>query len=926
MSITADPRADAADDDGTQWCALEAGAAAAALGVEPTQGLSAGEVVERRDRFGSNRLAEPPVRPKWLVFVDQFRTGIVYLLGGAGLLAGILGDIKDLVVIFLVLIANAVLGYVQQSKASNALAALERMLVTRVRVRRDGVTDEVDIDELVPGDVVLLEAGDRVPADGRLVLTANTSIDESSLTGESVPVDKHADADVAADAAIGDRINMAWMNTTVVRGRAEMVVTATGMRTEIGRVADLLASAETSKTPLEKQLDHLSHRLAIIAGVAAVVVFITQWFIEGSFRDAMLGAVALAVAAIPEGLPAVVTVTLAVGIAQMAKENAIVKRLHSVETLGSTSVICSDKTGTLTMNQMTMRELDCGGVTWRAEGEGYAPVGRIVAEDGSDRTAEARGPLLVAALCSDAVLIDDGGAPGIIGDPTEAALVVAAAKVGLVAPDERGRRPRLGEVPFDSATKFMATFHRVDPDDRGSDVMVCVKGAPDVLLARSTTRRLADGSIAPIDTTARDSLQASNHALAAHGLRVLALASRTLPASEVLGPDGTVTDPDTWVDGLCLEALAGIVDPPRSEARDAIAVCRQAGIDVKMITGDHGVTAGAIAAQLGIRGEVVTGDDLDAMDDAELAARVADIGVCARVAPEHKVRVVEALRSHGSIVAMTGDGVNDAAALRRSDIGVAMGITGTEVTKEAGDMVLTDDNFATIVVAVRRGRTVYDNILKFIRFQLATSFGAISTIFGASLIGQPVPFTPLQVLWVNLIADGPTAIALGLDAPSTGVMDRSPVPAGARILDRARFLRIAFQGVVTGVGVLALYAWAIGHYGESAENKPIVAMTLAFTAFVLAQVVNVFSARSETRSVFSRDTLTNGRLWASVIGVVVLQIVITEFGPARDLFDTAALSFGQWMLCLLPPAALLVAVEGWKAGARRRRRRPVEAV
>jgi len=342
---------------------------------------------------------------------------------------------------------------------------------------------------------------------------------------------------------------------------------------------------------------------------------------------------------------------------------------------------------------------------------------------------------------------------------------------------------------------------------------------------------------------------------------------------------------------------------------------------VKMITGDHGVTAGAIAGQLGIRGEVVTGDDLDAMDDDELTSRVAHIGVCARVAPEHKVRVVEALRSQGAIVAMTGDGVNDAAALRRSDIGVAMGITGTEVTKEAGDMVLTDDNFATIVVAVRRGRTVYDNILKFIRFQLATSFGAISTIFGASVIGLPVPFTPLQVLWVNLIADGPTAIALGLDAPSSGVMDRSPVPAGSRILDRARFLRIAFQGVVTGVGVLVLYAWAIGHYRETGEHTPVVAMTMAFTAFVLAQVVNVFSARSETRSVFTREMLSNWRLWASVGGVVVLQLAITEIGPVRDLFDTAALSFGQWMLCLLPPAVLLVAVEAWKAVARRRRRR-----
>ncbi len=919
MSITADQRPDA--DGSEPWCALQPGATAARLGVDQSQGLTGSEVEARRAVHGPNRLAEPPVRPRWLVFVDQFRTGIVYLLAGAAILAGVLGDVKDLVVIFIVLFANAVLGYVQQAKASNALAALERMLVTRVRVRRDGVTAEVDIDELVPGDVVLLEAGDRVPADGRLVLTANTSIDESSLTGESVPVDKECDATVAADAAIGDRVTMAWMNTTVVRGRAEMLVTATGMSTEIGRVADLLASAETSKTPLEKQLDHLSHRLAIIAGVAAVVVFITQWVLEGNFRDAMLGAVALAVAAIPEGLPAVVTVTLAVGISQMAKENAIVKRLHSVETLGSTSVICSDKTGTLTMNQMTMRELDLGGTVWSVEGEGYAPIGRVVAADGTDRTEAARGPLLVAALCSDAVLVDDDGVAGIIGDPTEAALVVGAEKVGLVAPTERDRRPRLGEVPFDSATKFMATFHRVDPDDAGSDVLVCVKGAPDVLLERSTKWKLDDGSTAAIDSSARDTLQASNHSMAARGLRVLALASRRVPASEVLGPDGRVADPDRWIGELCLEALAGIVDPPRSEARDAIAVCHNAGIDVKMITGDHGVTAGAIAAQLGIRGDVVTGDELDSMDDEELAARVTDIGVCARVSPEHKVRVVEALRSHGSIVAMTGDGVNDAAALRRSDIGVAMGITGTEVTKEAGDMVLTDDNFATIVVAVRRGRTVYDNILKFIRFQLATSFGAISTIFGASVLGQHVPFTPLQVLWVNLIADGPTAIALGLDQPASGVMDRKPVPAGARILDRARFIRVAFQGVVTAIGVLALYLWAIGHYGEADADRPVIAMTMAFTAFVVAQLVNVFSARSETQSVFVRDTLTNWRLWGSVIGVVVLQIFITEFEPVRNVFDTSALSFGQWMLCLLPPALLLVGVEVWKAVARFRLRR-----
>lgn len=913
---------DASTADPSAWASTSGGAVASAMTVDPAVGLSASEVEIRRERFGPNRLAEPPRRSKWLVFLDQFRTGIVYLLGGAGVLAGILGDVKDLVVIFLVLIANAVLGYVQQARASNALAALERMLVTRVRVRRDGVTDEVDIDELVPGDVVLLEAGDRVPADGRLVLTANASVDESSLTGESVPVDKHADADVPAAAAIGDRITMAWMNTTVVRGRAEMVVTATGMSTEIGRVADLLASAETSKTPLERQLDHLSHRLAIIAGLAAAVVFVAQWIIEDSFRDAVLGAVALAVAAIPEGLPAVVTVTLAVGIAQMAKENAIVKRLHSVETLGSTSVICSDKTGTLTMNQMTVREIDRGGSVWLVEGEGYAPRGRVVGSGGVDRDGEARIALLPAVLCSDAVLTDDDGVPGIIGDPTEAALVVAAAKVGLEAATERTRRPRLAEVPFDSATKFMATFHRADPDDPASDVLVCVKGAPDVLLARSTAWVGADGAEQPVDDGVRSGLSGANHGLAERGMRVLALATRTLPAARVLEADGSVAEPAAWITDLRLEAFAGIVDPPRSEARDAIAVCHRAGIDVKMITGDHGVTAGAIAAQLGIPGVVVTGDDLDAMDDEELAARVSEIGVCARVSPEHKVRVVEALRSRGEIVAMTGDGVNDAAALRRADIGVAMGVTGTEVTKEAGDMVLTDDNFATIVVAVRRGRAVYDNILKFIRFQLATAFGAIGTIFGASVFGVHVPFTPLQVLWVNLIADGPTAIALGLDAPSPGIMDRRPVPSEARILDRPRLIRVIFQGFVTTVGVLWLYIWAIGRYDDSPSGSvaPEVAMTMAFTAFVMAQVVNVFSARSELHSVFTRTQFRNWRLWASVIAVVVLQIAITEIAPFRDVFDTAALSWTQWGYCLLPAVGLLIGVELWKVGARIRAR------
>ena len=819
----------------SDWCSLSSSECVARLGGDSVGGLSANDIADRQASFGLNRLAEPPRRSKLRVFVDQFRTGIVYVLAGAGVLAGVLGDIKDLVIIFVVLFVNAILGYAQEAKASNALAALERMLITRVRVRRNGVTDEVAMDQLVPGDIVLLEAGDRVPADGRLLLAANLSVDESSLTGESVPVEKTADATTDAGSPIGDRIGMVFMNTTVSRGRAEVIVTNTGMAPEMGKVAELLVSAKPSKTPLERQLDALSKTLAIIAGIAATVVFIVQWIIEKDFTTAILGAVALAVAAIPEGLPAVVTVTLAIGISKMAKQNAIVKRLHSVETLGSTSVICSDKTGTLTLNQMTAHEAVRGGEVWLVSGGGYGTDGTITASGGHVVTdAVASEALLPAVLCSDAVLVADAeNGPGIIGDPTEAALVVLGAKAGVHATEARTRRPRLGEVPFDSATKFMATFHLVDPDDPQSDVLLCVKGAPDVVLGLSTSFADATGGQQELIDSERGFRRAENDRLASQGMRVLAVATRQLAASEVLDANGAVVSPESWITDLRLELLVGIVDPARTEARDAIALCHRAGIDVKMITGDHAVTAGAIATQLGIQGEVVTGDDLDAMSDEELAERIGAIAVCARVSPEHKVRVVEALRANGEIVAMTGDGVNDAAALRRADIGVAMGITGTEVTKEAGDMVLADDNFATIVDAVRGGRAVYDNILKFVRFQVATAIGAISTILGASVLGQHVPFTPLQVLWVNLIADGPTAITLGVDERAPGLMQRDPVPAGSPILSRNRMKQVVLQGVVTAIGVLAVYWYAIHEYDSDIPDgeAPIVAMTMAFTAF-----------------------------------------------------------------------------------------------
>jgi Ca2+-transporting ATPase len=882
---------------------------AARFDVDPGEGLSASVVAERTERYGPNRLAEPPRRSNWLLFLDQFRSGIVYVLAGAAVISGVFGDLKDPIVIGVVLLINAVLGYWQESKASSALDALKKMLVARVRVRRDGAVTEVVTDELVPGDIVLLEAGDKVPADGRVLMAANLTVDESAFTGESVPVDKDTDVVEALDGPVGDRRGSLYMNTTVVRGRTEMVVTGTGMSTEIGKIAELLGAEDVGETPLQRQLDGLSKKLALIAIVAVALVFALQLIQGEEFADAALGAVALAVAAIPEGLPAVVTLTLAIGTSQMAKRHAIVKRLHSVETLGSTTTICSDKTGTLTLNQMTARRVVRGGRTWSVSGEGYSvegdfqdPSGTVVSPD------ELRPTLLPAALCADAIARRGAdGQPEIVGDPTEVALVVAAAKAGIDVEGIRRERPRIGEVPFDSATKFMATFHT--GDDEGT-VIAFVKGAPDVLIDRSTSSLDDAGAQTTLDDAGRSALQEANHGLASEGMRVLALAQRTLPASEVLDADGEVADPERWIGELELMALVAIVDPPRVEARDAIALCHTAGIDVKMITGDHATTAGAIAGELGITGRVVTGDDLSAMSDEELADQIEDIGVCARVSPEHKVRVVKALQTRGHVVAMTGDGVNDAAALRRADIGVAMGITGTEVTKEAGDMILTDDNFSTIVGAVERGRMIYDNIVKFVRFQLCTNLGAISTILAASLLGFPVPFTPIQVLWVNIIADGPPAISLGVDPPAPGVMDRAPRGAGDAILTVPRLVRLLFFAVIMAAGTLGIFVYARDTWNEE------VALTMAFTTFVLFQMVNVFNARSETTSALSRYSFTNGKLWASVVGVTALQILAVTWGPMRSLFDTERLDASQIGLCFLVALSVLVAEEIRKAIAR----------
>ncbi|HSO43730.1 MAG TPA: HAD-IC family P-type ATPase, partial [Rhodospirillales bacterium] len=730
------------------WHALSAEAVGARLEVDPAQGLSAADAERRLAERGPNRLSEVAPRPAWLRLLDQFKGVLILILVVAAVVAYFVGDLTDTIVILVVVVFNALLGFYQEHRAEQSLGALKRMLALKARVRRDGAKQEIDAAELVPGDLVVLEAGDKTPADGRLCVANALQIDEAALTGESEPAEKHT-GNAAENAPLAERANMSFMNTVVTRGRGEMLVTATGMDTEMGRIAGMMRDAPEGMTPLQRQLDRLGKRLALIAGVVVALIF-TLTLLQGQpLAAAALTAITLAVAAIPEGLPAVVTLTLALGMRRMAAQQAIVKRLAAVETLGCTTVICSDKTGTLTLNQMTARAVWAGGCTFAVSGEGYGGEGAITSADEAGEPAGDLSFLLVPAAVSNDSRVNQGE---LIGDPTEGALAALAHKGGVDADEARSRLPRMAEIGFESARKYMATFHRA-----GDRVQLFVKGASEVLLPLCETARYPDGE-RPLDAEGRALLERDLNAVAGSGLRILAVASREL-SPDAFDPGGEL---EPHVRDLCLEGLIGIKDPARSEAREAIALCRAAGIQVKMITGDHKATAKAVARELALEGEALGGDDLDPMDDAELAARVPSVGVFARVAPEHKVKLVRALKQSGHVVAMTGDGVNDAPALKNADIGVAMGITGTEVSKEAAAMILTDDNFATIVHAVEEGRTIYANNVKFVRFQLATNIGALATVLAAVLLSWPVPFNPIQILWVNIIMDGPPAMALGV--------------------------------------------------------------------------------------------------------------------------------------------------------------------
>ncbi|WP_199849814.1 cation-translocating P-type ATPase [Blastococcus sp. Marseille-P5729] len=877
-----------------------------AYDVTVGRGLDEAEVARRVSRHGQNALEEKAAVPGWRKIISLLADKMTIVLLVAAVVSAVVSrEWETPVVILLVITLNTFLNYKQEAKAEDSLAALREMSVATSRVRRSGVERQIDRAQIVPGDVVLLEAGDTVPADGRVVEASRLQVAESALTGESAPVDKGVGVLPPDDVPLGERSNVLFMNTEVTRGRAVMVVTDTGMATQMGQIAGLLGSASDEKTPLQRRIDKLAGMLTLIALVVVSIVFVMGLIRGQSWSDLLITAVSLAVATIPEGLTAVVAFTLAMGATRLAERGAIIKQLAAVETLGSTSHIATDKTGTLTLNKMTARRVSTAGGRYRVTGDGYNPEGRILTPDGNPPPQSLSQAFLAMALCNDGVVRDGE----LVGDPTDGALVVLAEKGGIDVEGARRHLPRVAEVPFDSDYKLQATFH-----ERDGRILVCVKGAPGAIADAASHLLGPDGVPRELTRADRDELHEHIGQMAREGMRTMMVAGKqidTLPE----GADALFDE----VRDLTLYALIGIVDPPRSEAADAIREAHEAGIRVHMITGDHLVTASAIADTLGIGGDHASGAELDELDDDQLRERSENLGVLARVAPEHKIRVVKSLQDRGHVVAMTGDGVNDAPALKQADIGVAMGITGTDVSKGAARMILTDDNFATIVEAVRLGRGIYDNVLKFVRFQLTTSWGFVMMFLAASAFGIAggAPFTALQILWVNIIMDGPPALALGVEPADKDVMKRPPRPAGEHLLTRGRVIGIAGGALWMSVATLLVILFADEVFPGISDAA---VTTLAFTTFVFFQVFNLLNVRSD-ESVFSRRSLTNPAIWISLAVVLVFQVLVVELAFLQNIFSTAGLSSQQWAFAVAVGSSILWLEEIRKLGVRAYQRR-----
>jgi cation-transporting P-type ATPase F len=860
------------------WHTLNTGEAARRLDVDPTRGLTEADAARRLAHHGPNRPTQPPPRSPWLRLLDQLVQPLVVVLIVAGLITAYLGEWVDAGVILGVVLVNALVGFIQEGRAEAALAALARVVATEVTVLREGERKRLDAVGLVPGDVVWLAAGDKVPADLRLLHGKELRLVEAALTGESLPADKQPALVMAADTPLADRRNMAYAGTHVAAGQGHGLVIATGDATETGRIAGLIAAAPELSTPLTRKMARFAHLLLIVILLFAALTFAIGVLRGESAYAMFMAAVALAVGAIPEGLPAAITITLAIGVARMAKRRVIIRKLPAVETLGSTTVICSDKTGTLTENAMTVRAVWAGGRRHGVGGQGYGVEGDVESPAQAGLDAALRETLLAGALCNDASLQREGHHWRITGDPTEAALLVAARKAGLDETTLRRVFPRLDELPFDSTRQTMATLHEIE-DER----VVYVKGALERLLPACVAMLDASGREANLDAGA---IEAEAGDLARQGMRVLALAHAHLPGVQSL-------DADRIRDGLVFLGLAGMLDPPRPKAVAAVKTCHAAGIRVKMITGDHPETALAVARQLGIAAAgatALTGRDLARLDGDGLRTAVEKVDVFARVEPEQKLRLVEALQAGGDVVAMTGDGVNDAPALKQADIGIAMGLSGTEVAKEAAAMVLTDDNFASIEAAVEEGRGIYDNLVKFITWTIPTNAGEGLVIVAAILAGVTLPVTPLQILWINMTTAVLLGLTLAFEPTEKGIMRRPPRPPAAPILDRVLVWRILLVGVLLLVGAFGLFLLELKRGGSLTEAR-----TVAANVFVMVELVYLFNCRSLTRSMFSIGPFGNPWVWLGAGSMLALQLAFTYVPLFNTLFHTAPIDADAWL-------------------------------
>ena len=883
------------------WHTLSAHAVIAELAGDPAVGLTDSEARARLLWYGQNELAAAARLSGWALFFRQFKNAFIIILLAAAVLSGGLGHTVEALAIFVIVFFAALLGFVQEWRAERALQALQELSAPLALVLRDGVEREIPARELVPGDIIFLVTGDRIPADARLIDAINLKVEEAALTGESVATEKNSAMICRSDAVVGDRRNLVFAGTSATYGRGRAIVTATGMRTEFGRIAGLLEGVKREITPLQKNLNKIGGSFTKIALIIIAVIIVLGLWRGQPFLEVLVFGIALAVAVVPEALPAVVTISLAIGVQRMAKRHALVRYLPAVETLGGTTFICSDKTGTLTKDEMTVRKIFLdGGIMLDVTGSGYDPRGEFLSNNSPYPVTDGLRLLLqAAALSSDARLIKTDGIWDLKGDPTEAALVVAAEKAGLTKDLLDENFVRVGEIPFSSETKRMTTLHQTP-----NGTMAYGKGAAEVILA-SCARYQAEDSVKPLTEAMRETILKTNHLFAEQALRVMGVAY--VPATDL-----AVAERD-----MIFLGLVGMIDPPRPEAKVAIANCRQAGIKLMMITGDHPVTAEAIARELGLLlpgGRVLTGQELGAMSNRQLEKEIESISVCARVSPEHKLRIIEALQKRHHVVAMTGDGVNDAPALKKADIGIAMGITGTDVTKEAAAMTLTDDNFASIVAAVEEGRVIFNNIKKFLVYLLSSNLGEIGLIMLASVFGLPLPLAAVQILYVNLASDGLPALALAVDPPEPDIMRRPPRKVNGRLFSRSLLALMIVGGAWIAAANTALYIF-MSRLGFSTARS----MTIVFVALVLMQLVNTYCFRSDRNSVFVHP-FTNRWLNRAIIWELLLLSAVIYLPFLQTALRTTALSVFDWLLALGTAVTIVPVLELAKWLLRRRKR------